>query len=309
MNKLKIVVFIILIYLFFKYCFVFLSPFICGYLIAKIIVLVKPKNKLTSLFLYGFIIVFLLCFIILLLYSLYSFLKFIYLQYPQIYLQLSNFQLNSPFLNEVITYLLSISHNLVPYLSKLIILLPKSLSFIFFTSFLTCIYLFDIHAIGRIINHLFPSYYPKLKDFQNTLFHTLYSMIISSLKLSLLSFVECLILFLFLQVEHPIFYAFLIALFDAMPLLGTGTILVPLSIYLFIVANPHATYYFIGYLIMSGLRFIIEPKILSKQLNIPLLLHLFMTFLCGKLFGWLGFFYSPIFCVLLLLWYKEKQTK
>lgn len=93
-----------------------------------------------------------------------------------------------------------------------------------------------------------------------------------------------------------------------MPLIGIGFILLPTSIFLFISQNQSALAYLLLYIIITLLRFFIEPKLVSKQLNISLLYYLFMMYICAKAFGFLGFFYAPLFCVFSLLWYNKNKT-
>lgn len=302
-------IYILCFYLFFKYCFPFLSPFICGFIFAKTISHFKPKNRSISFLLYFILLLFLFFILLFLIFSLYRFMKLIYFQFPNFITQFQNLNTRFIFLKDILTYLESYLITFIPYISSFFILIPNTISFLFLTFFFTFLNLLDIHALTRIIKTLLPNHYPQLLKLQNTFFQTLYSILISTFQLWFLTWIFCFIGFSLLKTNHPLFYSLLLSLFDPIPFLGIGIILIPLSLYLFLIGNSNAFFYFLMYLIITTIRFIIEPKIMSKQLNIPFLLHIFMMFFCEKLFGWIGFLYSPIFCVLLVIWYKEKQMK
>ncbi|MBQ3515376.1 MAG: AI-2E family transporter [Lachnospiraceae bacterium] len=85
---------------------------------------------------------------------------------------------------------------------------------------------------------------------------------------------------------------------DALPLFGTGTVLIPWAIISIFLGNPTTG---IGLLILYGIlavmRQIVEPKIMGKQMNMDLLTSLFFMYVGYRLFGIWGFVLGPIgFC-------------
>ena len=240
---------------------------------------------------------------------------FFYMQIKQVYFDLPAFieallayMNNDHFLLQLLHEpMIALLQKILPLVSSFLILLPKILSFLFMTMLLTFLFLLDNHALGRILLTQSPLLFHQAQALQTILFQTFFSMLISSFKLFLITGSLCFLGLLILQIDHALFLSLLAAAFDSMPLIGIGFILLPYTIYLFLIQSNKAFSLLLLYLIITGLRFFIEPKILSKQLDIPLLLHLTMMFICSHLFGWIGFFYAPIFCVLLLIWYKEKQ--
>lgn len=303
-TKLRWIIIFLSIYLFFKYCFFVLAPFICGFMLAKLI----SRFKGSSFIVYFLLLLFIFS-------ALFFVIIFFYMQIKQVYFDLPAFieallayMNNDHFLLQLLHEpMIALLQKILPLVSSFLILLPKILSFLFMTMLLTFLFLLDIHALGRILLTLSPLLFHQAQALQTILFQTFFSMLISSFKLFLITGSLCFLGLLILQIDHALFLSLLAAAFDSMPLIGIGFILLPYTIYLFLIQSNKAFSLLLLYLIITGLRFFIEPKILSKQLDIPLLLHLTMMFICSHLFGWIGFFYAPIFCVLLLIWYKEKQ--
>lgn len=90
----------------------------------------------------------------------------------------------------------------------------------------------------------------------------------------------------------------LLGVIDALPLFGTGTILIPWGIISIFLGNPATG---IGLLILYGLlgvmRQIVEPKIMGKQMNMDLLTSLIFMYVGYRLFGIWGFVLGPLgFC-------------
>ncbi len=303
-TKLRWIIIFLSIYLFFKYCFFVLAPFICGFMLAKLI----SRFKGSSFIVYFLLLLFIFS-------ALFFVIIFFYMQIKQVYFDLPAFieallayMNNDHFLLQLLHEpMIALLQKILPLVSSFLILLPKILSFLFMTMLLTFLFLLDIHALGRILLTLSPLLFHQAQALQTILFQTFFSMLISSFKLFFITGSLCFLGLSILQIDHALFLSLLAAAFDSMPLIGIGFILLPYTIYLFLIQSNKAFSLLLLYLIITGLRFFIEPKILSKQLDIPLLLHLTMMFICSHLFGWIGFFYAPIFCVLLLIWYKEKQ--
>ena len=90
----------------------------------------------------------------------------------------------------------------------------------------------------------------------------------------------------------------LLGVIDALPLFGTGTVLIPWGIISIFLGKPVTG---IGLLILYGIlgvmRQIVEPKIMGKQMNMDLLTSLFFMYVGYRLFGIWGFVLGPLgFC-------------
>lgn len=96
-------------------------------------------------------------------------------------------------------------------------------------------------------------------------------------------------------IKHPILVAFAIALFDILPVLGTGGIMIPWTILTAIQGNgPMALKLLAVYVIITIIRNILEPKIVGGQLGLHPVVTLCSLFVGAQLFGVVGLFGFPI---------------
>lgn len=132
----------------------------------------------------------------------------------------------------------------------------------------------------------------EIKDYViNTLFKCIrsYALIMS------ITFVELSVGLSILGVENSIFIAFLIALFDILPVLGTGGIMIPWTVITAIQGNyTLALGLLCVYLVITVIRNILEPKIVGSQVGLHPLVTLISMFAGAQLFGVFGLFGFPI---------------
>lgn len=89
--------------------------------------------------------------------------------------------------------------------------------------------------------------------------------------------------------------ALLIALIDIIPVLGTGTVLIPWVIIALLLGDIKlAIGLFIMYVLITIIRQIIEPKLVAKNLNIPPFLSILSMYIGLQCFGFIGVFLMPI---------------
>lgn len=98
-------------------------------------------------------------------------------------------------------------------------------------------------------------------------------------------------------------YIFVIALItafiDIVPVLGTGTVLVPWALYCLIIGDyPLAIGIVIMYVCITVIRQIIEPKLVASQLGIPPFATIIAMYIGSKIFGFIGLFLLPITLVM-----------
>ncbi len=116
-----------------------------------------------------------------------------------------------------------------------------------------------------------------------------------------LTFVELCIGFWILKIPYPGWIALAIAIFDILPILGTGGVLIPWSfICLFIGNIKLGICIFILYIIITAIRNTLEPKIIGKQIGLHPLLTLMAMFVGMQLLGLFGLFLFPITLVILV---------
>lgn len=110
-----------------------------------------------------------------------------------------------------------------------------------------------------------------------------------------ITFVELSIGFLVIGIPNAMLIAFCIALFDILPILGTGGIMIPWTVIAVLQGNYSlAISLFIVYLIVTIIRNIIEPKIVGSQIGLHPIVTLVSMFVGAHFFGVLGLFGFPI---------------
>lgn len=115
-----------------------------------------------------------------------------------------------------------------------------------------------------------------------------------------ITFVELSIGLTVIGIENSILIALAIAIFDILPVLGTGGIMVPWAAVNAVLGNYSlALSLFIVYVIITIVRNIIEPKIVGSQLGLHPIVTLASMFAGVQLLGAVGLFGFPIFLSLL----------
>lgn len=100
------------------------------------------------------------------------------------------------------------------------------------------------------------------------------------------------------------------ALIDIVPILGTGTVLVPWALFCLLNGNfGLAIGIFVVYACITVIRQIIEPKLVASQLGIPPFATIIAMYLGTRLFGFIGLFLLPITLVMIKLLNDEGIIK
>ena len=110
-------------------------------------------------------------------------------------------------------------------------------------------------------------------------------------------------------VKYAVLFAFIVALLDALPLIGVGTVLVPWSIYQLMFGNVRLG---IGLIILfvahEVIRQFIEPKIVGKNLGIHPVLSLILLYSGYILFGFYGLIFIPLLSVIIDILLNKNDT-
>ncbi len=116
-----------------------------------------------------------------------------------------------------------------------------------------------------------------------------------------ITFVELSIGLHILRVENAFLIALLIAVFDILPVLGTGGIMIPWAIITFLLGNYSlAIGLAVLYVVITIIRNILEPKIVGGNIGLHPVVTLISLFVGAQLFGVVGLFGFPIFLSLLV---------
>ena len=118
--------------------------------------------------------------------------------------------------------------------------------------------------------------------------------------LMLITFGELTLGFLFLGVDLSILLAALTALVDALPVFGTGTVLIPWALLELLSGRfSMALGLFVLYLIVSLVRSLLEPKLVGDRVGLPPLAALLCMYVGFRAFGVGGMVLSPLAAILI----------
>ncbi len=161
-------------------------------------------------------------------------------------------------------------------------------------------------AVDRVrVNCFFLSFFPKnshllLKRIKDILANTVGRYLRAYGLLFLLTFAQLSVAFWILGLEYSFLLAFLISVVDILPVLGTGTVLVPWGALMLAFGNiPLGIGLLVTYAVITVVRQIMEPKIIGKFIGIPPLATLASMYIGLKLMGILGLFLFPMGAILL----------
>ena len=114
-------------------------------------------------------------------------------------------------------------------------------------------------------------------------------------KIMLVTFVELTIGFLIIGIANPLPLAFGIAIFDILPVFGTGGVLIPwILIDLLLGEYSQALGLLIIYGVITVVRNFIEPKIVGDQLGLNPVVSIIAIYLGYRWFGVLGMIMMPV---------------
>ena len=100
--------------------------------------------------------------------------------------------------------------------------------------------------------------------------------------------------------------AFVTCIVDIVPVLGTGTVVIPWAVYNIITGDfAMGIALFLMYAIITVIRQVIEPKLVANQVGLPSIVTIMAMFLGGRLLGAIGILAVPLTVIVLKLMYDE----
>ena len=106
--------------------------------------------------------------------------------------------------------------------------------------------------------------------------------------------------------DYIVLIALIIAIIDIIPVLGTGTVLIPWSVYSFITGDiPMGVALIILYVVILVIRQVLEPKLVAGQVGLSPFVTIMAMYVGTKTLGVLGFFILP-FCVILIKKFNDE---
>jgi sporulation integral membrane protein YtvI len=212
---------------------------------------------------------------------------------------------------KLVTSLSAISINIVTAIPRVIIAFVIGCVAAFYM-------LFDYEKISTAVKkQLSDKTKQFVSIFNNQVLFSLFKMMFSYALLSVVCFVELMIGFYIFGIKDAAFLALLIAIFDVLPIVGSGGILVPWGIITLIMGNPFAG---IGLIVLWGIivvvRQVLEPKIVGTQVGLYPLITVAALYIGLRFMGGIGMIVAPLYVLLckklneegLIHLYKNKET-
>ncbi|MFY9542932.1 MAG: sporulation integral membrane protein YtvI [Dethiobacteria bacterium] len=186
------------------------------------------------------------------------------------------------------------------YLYHYAVSIPEIMLFIILTVLGIYFISRDWLKIQESINEQLPrAWLDRFRIFRRDMLAALFGLIRATLVLMAITFIQLYLGLRILQVQYALLMAFIITIFDALPVIGAGLFLVPWAIYAFITGNIKLG---IGLLIIqvsvSVVRQVVQPKVLGDQIGIHPLATMITMYAGFKFFGLSGLIFGPIVFVI-----------
>ncbi len=141
----------------------------------------------------------------------------------------------------------------------------------------------------------------RAKEIKGYLSSAFFKYIKAQLILMSITFGELLIAFAIIGVKSPFLFAIILAIVDMLPVLGTGTVLIPWALGSLLINDYRlALGLIITYIVCLVMRQILEPKVVSGQIGIHPLLTLIALYIGLKMMGIFGMLVGVIVLILVI---------
>ncbi len=115
-----------------------------------------------------------------------------------------------------------------------------------------------------------------------------------------ITFTVCLIGLFIFNVEYALLLSVIIAIVDALPVFGSGTVLIPWALYNMLIGHYSLGIGLLGiYAVIFVTRQVMEPRILSSQIGVYALVTIMAVYIGYKTIGFLGLIVGPALVVIL----------
>lgn len=179
--------------------------------------------------------------------------------------------------------------------------IPQALIFFIVTLLATYFMSSDKHKIVVYLEKQIPSEWMKnTRAVTNNVFVALFGWLKAQLILMSITFSEVLTGLLIIGIENALLVALMVAVVDALPVLGAGSVLVPWGIVNLLSGNTRLGLSLILLnVIILFVRQLIEPRVIGHQIGIHPLFTLFGMYMGLQFFGIIGMILGPISMVIL----------
>ena len=149
-----------------------------------------------------------------------------------------------------------------------------------------------------LVSQLPKSWHQRIVPSLSALKKTLGRWLLAQGKLVLITFSLLTAGFLFLRIDHALLWAAAVCLVDILPILGTGTVLIPWSLVCLLQGDTLLALGILGiYTVITLVRSVLEPRFVGKGLGLDPLLTLLAIYVGYRLWGLLGMLIAPLLAV------------
>lgn len=212
---------------------------------------------------------------------------------------------------ELQSFAITLSKNGLVLLTNVTRSLPSILISFLFTILATIFSTMDFPLVKKFIFANLPKKYGVLiKNMKVVFIETIGKYIQAYLKIMSITFLELSLGFWILGIPTPFLFGLIISIFDILPVLGTGGILVPwIVVELFMGDFQMAGGLGILYGVVTVVRNLIEPKLVGDHLGLNPLVTLISIYLGFTWFGVFGMLLVPIGTNIFLKLYQQGKLK
>ncbi len=214
-------------------------------------------------------------------------------------------------MNTLGSTLTELTSSLASLASQFIVKLP-GLIFSLITAIIALFYFsMDKGEISLELKKLLGSdVWEKICFFKNRACSAFSNYLKSYMIIMLITFAELFLGFILLRIDYPLLLAFLIAIVDILPVLGAGTVILPLGL-LYVVTGDlrRGIGLIVLWIIMYIIRQITEPHVLGSVMGIHPIISLFSIYLGFVLFGVGGMLFLPLLTYVLYSIFTEQVSE
>lgn len=168
----------------------------------------------------------------------------------------------------------------------------------------------DREVISSALSSVLPDRWnASLPDIKYKISKSLRGYVKAYLLIMLMTFCEVFLGLSILGVNYAFIISLVVAFVDILPILGTGTVLIPWAIISLLMSNYKLG---IGLLIIYGvitvIRQIAEPKIVGSSLGLHPLATLASIYISVRFIGFVGIFIGPVIALLICNFFKSDES-
>ena len=131
------------------------------------------------------------------------------------------------------------------------------------------------------------------------LFSVMWGWLKAQLLLSAITFAQLSLFFYALKIDYALVLAFIVSVIDMLPVLGTGTVLLPWAAILLITGSTgRALGLLIAYLTATLVRNCLQPKLVSSQIGLNPAITIFSMYVGYCIFGITGMIFFPVLIIM-----------